>query len=194
MPTKYVVLPGVLTKAESDELKDYVESILQQKGTSLLVHTHTLSNRPDAWDAKGYIERVLAISSGHFQAAIHPTPLDRVGFYVRKINSGGSVSPTVEKDNSRDAQVHEINRKVAILVLNDEYEGGSTVFVNHGETIKPKAGDLILYDVDEINKVGVEEVTSGSKVEIIYMYMEVIPKTRFDEFPMPPMESDSDRF
>lgn len=194
MATKYSILKGLLTKEEASELRNYVGPLLQQHESNSGVIVHTLSNRPDAWDSTGYIERGLAVSSGHFQSAIYPKPLDRVGFYVRQVGTGGQVPPIVELDTSRDAEVHEINRKIGVLVLNEDYAGGRNLFVNHGETIKPEAGDLILYEVDEINRVGIEEVENGSRLEIIYMYMEINSKTRFDEFYMPPMENDSDRF
>lgn len=188
MATKYKVIAGLLNQNEADSLRAYLEPIIGNASS------HTLSNRPDAWDPYGYIERGLTESSRYFQELIFPTPLDRVGFYIRRTGEGLEVLPTVELDDSRDAQVHEINRKIAVLYLNEDYTGGETNFVNHGESFKPNAGDLVLYEVDELNRVGTEKVTSGSKLELVYMYMEIVPKTRFDEFYMPPMEDDSDRF
>lgn len=194
MPAKYLVLPKVLSKSEAADVKSYLESSVKLDGTPGGVASVALSNRPSDWDPAGYMERVLAISSGHFQSEIFPTPLDRVGFFVRKISSGSHVSPIVEVDTSRDAKVHQINRKIAVLVLNEDYSGGENSFVGYGENVKPEAGDLLLYDVNDANIVGITEVTSGYKLELIYMYMEIIAGTRFDEFPMPPMENDSDRF
>lgn len=191
MPAKYVILPKALSKSETADVKSYLESLADMSDG---VATISLSNRPSDWDSTGHMERVLAISSAQFQSEIFPTPLDRVGFFVRKVGSGSSVSPTVEFDTSRDAKVHQINRKIAVLALNDDYSGGENSFVGYGENVKPEAGDLLLYDVNEENIVGITEVTSGYKLELIYMYMEIIAGTRFDEFPMPPMENESDRF
>ncbi len=194
MAFKYEIMSGVLTPAEANDLKSYLAPLLENGVSENGIRSYVLSNRPDAWDRGGYIERGLIYSSSHFQKLIFPNPLDRVGFLVREIGQGANLEPSVDLDTSRDAQVHEINRKMAVLVLNDDYEGGDTVFPNWGESFKPKAGDLILYDVFEDNRVGIEQVTSGSRIEVVYTYMEIITKTRFDEFYMPPMENDSDRF
>lgn len=188
MVTKYKIISGFLNRNQAADLRTYIEPFIGEKDS------HTLSNRPDAWDASRYIEHGLIESSRYFQKLVFPSPLDRVGFYIRQVKAGLEVVPTVELDTSRDAQVHEISRKIAVLYLNDDYGGGNTTFVNHGESFKPNAGDLILYEVDELNRVGTEKVTSGSKLELVYMYMEIVSKTRFDEFYMPPMENDSDRF
>jgi hypothetical protein len=51
-----------------------------------------------------------------------------------------------------------------------------------------------MYDVDDLNEIGVTEVTSGSKLELILWFAEVEMNTRFDEFYIPPMEDTSDRF
>lgn len=194
MTKKYVLVKGFLPKEETKLLEAYAKDALKNEPPVGGIVTHYLGNRPDSWFDGGYIEKVFRTSINYFDKNRTLGVIESVKFFFRELLAGHKIFPVVERDASRDAQVHKIDRKIAILGLNDDYEGGTTTFTNHGESFKLGAGDLLMYDVEEINEVGVSEVFSGSKLELIFWYSEVELKTKFDEFYMPPMENNSDRF
>jgi len=194
MPHKYELVKELLTKEEANQLKTYALELLKTSSPVDGITTVVLHNRPDTWDPQGNIEKGFRVSDTRFRELQTLSVIESTKFFIRKIDAGTEIPPFVEIDTSRDAQVHEVHRKIAVLSISDEYEGGETNFENHGESFKLEAGDLIMYEVDDVNKVGVNKVTSGFKLEVIYWYAEVVLKTRFDEFYMPPMENASDRF
>lgn len=62
--------------------------------------------------------------------------------------------PWLKNDNER-------TRAVILLYLNDDFEGGDTVFLDYGRVIKPRKG-LVLGFQDQLLHEG-EEVTKGEK-------------------------------
>lgn len=54
----------------------------------------------------------------------------------------------------------------AVLVFNDNYEGGNFHFYNLGIKMKPEAGTLIVFRGDEERLHGVDEVTNGYRVSM----------------------------
>ncbi len=194
MSSKYSITKSFLSKKETKILLNYAENALRDESPVGGITTHMLGNRPDSWLDGGYIERVFNLSTDYFDKNRLGGVIENVKFFFREIGTKSSVPPAVEKDESRDAQVHIVRRKISVLGLNDNYEGGTTIFTNRGESFKLEAGDLLMYDVDDLNEIGVTEVTSGSKLELILWFAEVEMNTRFDEFYIPPMEDTSDRF
>jgi|694.fasta_scaffold00128_60 hypothetical protein len=194
MTQKYILVREFLSKEEAKSLELYAKKALILASFVDGIGSYPLGNRPDSWSDGGYIEKIFRVSLNYFDKNRSGGVLESVKFFFRELVTGSKIMPTVERDTSRDAQVHKIDRKIAILGLNDDYEGGTTTFTNTGDTIKLGAGDLLMYGVDESNEVGVSEVISGNKLELVLWYSEIHLKTRFDEFYMPPMEDDSDRF
>ncbi len=194
MPAKYVLTKNFLSKEEAKQLKEYAAEALSGESPKDGITLHMLGNRPDTWFDGGHIEKVFRVSISYFDRNRNGGVIESVKFFFRELRSGFGIPATVERDTSRDAEVHGIYRKIATLGLNDDYEGGITTFTNRNESFKLGAGDLLMYDVDDINEIGISEVTSGNKLELIFWFSEVELKTRFDEFYMPPMEDQSERF
>ena len=59
------------------------------------------------------------------------------------------------------------NKLVTILYLNDNYDGGHLTFRDHGISIAPKRGTLIVFDVGINNVHAVTEVTSGERYTML---------------------------
>jgi len=57
----------------------------------------------------------------------------------------------------------------AVAYLNDDYEGGELNFTRHGLTIKPDAGDLIMFPSNYIFEHSSLEVFSGVKYSVVIM-------------------------
>lgn len=55
------------------------------------------------------------------------------------------------------------NKLVAIVYLNDDYEGGKLTFRDHGIAIKPKTGNVVVFDVGIDNVHAVTEVIGNER-------------------------------
>jgi predicted 2-oxoglutarate/Fe(II)-dependent dioxygenase YbiX len=51
----------------------------------------------------------------------------------------------------------------SILYLNDDYEGGEIRFTEHGVSVKPKAGTLLIFPSTDMYPHEVTEITSGTR-------------------------------
>lgn len=59
------------------------------------------------------------------------------------------------------------NKLVTIIYLNDNYRGGNLTFSEHGLSIAPKKGSMIVFDVGVSNLHGVSEVLSGERYTML---------------------------
>jgi hypothetical protein len=59
------------------------------------------------------------------------------------------------------------NKLVTIVYLNDNYEGGNLTFRDHGISIAPEEGSVIVFDVGIENVHAVTEVTSGERYTML---------------------------
>jgi predicted 2-oxoglutarate/Fe(II)-dependent dioxygenase YbiX len=58
----------------------------------------------------------------------------------------------------------------AVLMLNNDYEGGELYFEHHGVQVRLEAGDLIMFRGNAENLHGVRQVTSGKRVNAIIFF------------------------
>ncbi len=59
------------------------------------------------------------------------------------------------------------NKYVAILYLNDEYEGGQLYFVQHDIEISPKTGTVVVFDPNSDYLHGVKMIKSGLRYTLL---------------------------
>jgi predicted 2-oxoglutarate/Fe(II)-dependent dioxygenase YbiX len=57
----------------------------------------------------------------------------------------------------------------AIVYLNDDYEGGELEFPRHGLTVKPKAGDIMLFPSNYVYEHASLNISSGIKYAVVIM-------------------------
>jgi hypothetical protein len=88
--------------------------------------------------------------------------------HAQKWVVGGFAAP--HSDNSDfegTPNSFQINKYVAILYLNDDYEGGELYFPEHSIEFKPRANSLILFPGGVENIHGVKEITSGTRYTMV---------------------------
>ena len=61
------------------------------------------------------------------------------------------------------------------LFLTDDYEGGELTFEGYNISLKPKAGDLVLFP-GYYTRHGVNEVISGTRINILCHFFDVIDR------------------
>lgn len=59
------------------------------------------------------------------------------------------------------------NKLVTIIYLNDNYSGGNLTFRDHGISIAPEQGTVVVFDVGIGNVHGVSKVTSGERYTML---------------------------
>jgi hypothetical protein len=57
----------------------------------------------------------------------------------------------------------------AVVYLNDDYEGGEIEFPRHGVTLKPQAGDIILFPSNFVYEHASLNIKSGTKYSVVIM-------------------------
>lgn len=194
MTNKYEVVKSLLTELEAQRVADYLYNFINRGVDEDGTKTHVMHNRPDTWDPWGYIEKAALVSDDYFRARCKTGMLEPTRYFARRHEEGKEITAFVEKATGKDAEVHDVYRKIAVLVLNTDCVGGKTTFPGYKDVLDLKSGDLLMYEVGEENITGMTKIESGSRTEVVIWYSEMVMKTRFDEFYMPPMENDSERF
>lgn len=88
--------------------------------------------------------------------------------HAQKWEVGGFAAP--HSDNSDfdgNPTAFEINKYVAILYLNGNYEGGELFFSDHGLSFKPNSGSLYTFPGGIENIHGVTEITKGTRYTMV---------------------------
>jgi hypothetical protein len=88
--------------------------------------------------------------------------------HAQKWDVGGFAAP--HSDNSDfdgTPNAFEINKYVGILYLNDDYEGGTLYFPEHGIEFKPSANSFICFPGGVENIHGVKEILKGTRYTMV---------------------------
>jgi hypothetical protein len=195
MSENFEIVTGLLSPEEAAELESYLlGSVLPEASTHDGVKTAELKNRPDTWDPQGYIEKGREVSDNYFRSGASKGMLIPTGYFVRQLQAGQEILPVLDIDNSPDAKVHDVYRKIALVSLSQDYEGGKHFFPELGQSVLLGAGDAIFYEISPETTTGISEILAGSKIDLIYSYSELKLNVRFDDFEMQKMENRLDRF
>jgi hypothetical protein len=88
--------------------------------------------------------------------------------HAQKWDVGGFANPHSDNsDNHGEPNAFEINKYVAILYLNGDYEGGDLYFPDHDISFKPTPYALITFPGGVENIHGVTEITSGTRYTMV---------------------------
>lgn len=88
--------------------------------------------------------------------------------HAQKWDVGGFASVHSDNsDNDGEPNAFEINKYVAILYLNDDYEGGNLYFPQHDISFKPNAYSLYTFPGGVENLHGVSEITKGTRYTMV---------------------------
>lgn len=88
--------------------------------------------------------------------------------HAQKWDVGGFANPHSDNsDNHGEPNAFEINKYVAILYLNGDYEGGELYFPDHSIEFKPTPYSLITFPGGVENIHGVKEITAGTRYTMV---------------------------
>lgn len=170
---KIVDIPNFISSEASPKMIAYFESMAERwgdiafygsSGMGLMSNDSQLSNYglPISFfdDLRDKFKEAVEL--------VFERPVKANTSHAQKWDVGGFANP--HSDNSDfegNPNAFEINKYVAILYLNDDYEGGTLYFPDHGIEFKPNAYSLVVFPGGVENVHGVNEITSGTRYTMV---------------------------
>jgi hypothetical protein len=77
-----------------------------------------------------------------------PSPLGDEGFRMKRYKNDGTEHHSYHIDSGSELSCKPRRVLAMILYLNEVFEGGETVFLNHGKKVKPKCGRIVFFPTD----------------------------------------------
>jgi predicted 2-oxoglutarate/Fe(II)-dependent dioxygenase YbiX len=110
----------------------------------------------------------LKVSFGDHVEAVFDRKVRSNTSHAQKWDVGGFANPHSDNsDNDGQPNAFEINKYVAILYLNGDYEGGELYFPDHNIEFKPRPHSLIIFPGGVENIHGVKEITAGTRYTMV---------------------------
>jgi hypothetical protein len=87
----------------------------------------------------------------------------------------GAVLPAHRDEDANNEGLFDGRKRshVCSLLLNDDYEGGELVFPEQSSSIKPKAGDMVVFPGYYVSH-GVAEITKGTRRVLLVFFYDVL--------------------
>lgn len=148
--------------------KEECESIL-----SLIKSSKTTDTGKDPqWDGRVYTTPQVIVKLIPIVKKITKIIEDHYQISVELVTHGSVVKWT--KGEKMSAHVDDLGienyHMTGLIYLNDDYEGGDINFITHGLTIKPDAGDLVMFPGNLHYAHEVKEITSGERFTMPVWY------------------------
>jgi YVTN family beta-propeller protein len=136
--------------------------------TNTVIKTITVGNFPRgvAYDTKYdriYVENSLDNCLRHYESLWHLQMQYKEAFNFVKYLPGKYFKIHADHGPYYSCTIS------AVVYLNDDYEGGEIEFVRHGITIKPEAGDIIVFPSNFVYEHASLEIFSGNKYSVVIM-------------------------
>jgi len=162
----YDVLPQFNDWAEGYVQPDGVWRAVNVKGRNKIIRWSETRDRADLKQIREFVsEKVLDPIWIPFKASIEhyaKTVGVEVPKYITKnidirvYATGENLGPHTDTNHDGPFTHHSL-----VIYLNDDYEGGGLHFIDHGLTIKPKAGSIVAFPATALHES--IAVTSGNK-------------------------------
>jgi hypothetical protein len=170
-----IIISDVITRSEAEELKAFMLT----KATDPKNYRYEIYNRPDAWDPNNIIGRLQDkfrdfIKANFFLVGMLEPRL----FVALRTDTDATYAELYGNFEGNGETLYS-----AVLTLNDDYEGGDTVYVN-GLDFSPKVGDMVVHRQEFFNCWEVLKVTSGIRVDLMLVQTELQKRADYNEFPI----------
>lgn len=175
---KIVEIPNFITQDAPERLIHYFENCGVEWGDIAFYGSSGKGLKPDAAKLaeSGLPSTFFEDIKSKFQESVETVFGKKVRAntsHAQKWDVGGFAPPHSDNsDNDGTPNAFEINKYVAILYLNDDYEGGELYFLTEwpGETwlsFKPNKYSLIIFPGGVENIHGVSEITKGTRYTMV---------------------------
>lgn len=131
---------------------------------------------PDHWDPNKTLLKIVDTVKTYYE-----TTHEMYGEFVfsrifgNVMETGAYLPSHTDEDPGPNGEFDGKKRShVCSILLNDDYEGGELLFEDQGVSIKPKKGSLVFFPGYYVSH-GVAEVLSGSRVNLLVFFYDIIP-------------------
>jgi len=151
-------IPNFLTGEECSGFIQYAEdqgfeeALIQTRAVGQVMNKDIRDNDRHIWDARDLATQLWVLVKEYV-----PEEVD--GWYAHGLNERFRIYRykdgqqfKVHPDGSFKRDAHEHSKITLLIYLNDNFDGGSTEFVNPYETIEPEAGKMLLFSHGQLHK------------------------------------------
>jgi hypothetical protein len=170
---RIIEIPNFIAPSIASNLIDYFENGPEQWGPIAFYGSYGMGLNPDTIELEkfGLTHDVFNEINTRTKSAVEIIFERRVKpntSHAQKWEEGGYAYP--HSDNSDEAgnpTAFEINKYVAVLYLNGDYEGGELYFPEHNLEIKPNAFSIYIFPGGIENIHGVKEISEGTRFTML---------------------------
>lgn len=170
---RIVEIPNFVTPEEADSMIKYFESKAEFWGDIAFYGSSGMGIMHDDEETKAFglypsFFKELTEKYREAVATVFGRPVKPNTSHAQKWDVGGFASP--HSDNSSHDGTptsFQINKYVGILYLNNNYEGGTLFFPDHGIEFKPPQYSFITFPGGAENIHGVSEITQGTRYTMV---------------------------
>lgn len=126
-----------------------------------------------SWDPSKHFERIVSFAKDYFLSNYpveHSFDLKRMFVHIMK--TGAEINHHIDDGDIYLNKPAFEKHYSAVLMINDEYDGGEFYFKNLDFCQKLKAGSLILFRGDEEREHGVLPITDGYRISMPIFFRE----------------------
>jgi predicted 2-oxoglutarate/Fe(II)-dependent dioxygenase YbiX len=156
------VIDNFLTDEECQNYIQLIEHLTKEKNVRFSESAYNFNHKyTDNKLAQSFYEKGQQLNLFENCTTLGPNKLIMVSKYTKGENFGIHTDTGLFYD-----KINKVKTRYTLLIyLNDDFEGGNTVFydnnLNITETIVPKKGSCLLFDIDLLHEG--KKVTQGSK-------------------------------
>lgn len=170
---RIVEVPGFVTAKDAKSMTEYFEAKAEMWGDIAFYGSSGMGLQPNDpmladYDLPGYFFDDLREQFKLHVEAVFGREVRPNTSHAQKWDVGGFANPHSDNsDNKGEPNAFEINKYVAILYLNSNYDGGELYFPDHNIEFKPTAYSLIIFPGGVENLHGVKTITSGTRYTMV---------------------------
>jgi hypothetical protein len=170
---RIVEIPNFVSSKDARNMIGYFEAKAEMWGDIAFYGSSGMGLQPNDpmlsdYDlAKGFFENLKERFRLHVEKVFDRSVIANTS-HAQKWDVGGFANPHSDNsDNHGHPNAFEINKYVAILYLNGDYEGGELYFPDHNIEFKPTEHSLIVFPGGVENIHGVREIISGTRYTMV---------------------------
>ena len=127
------------------------------------------------WDPNHYVSQAISFAEEFIKNNfIIENSFDLKRCFAHVMDTGAEIEPHIDDGDIYENKPKQEKHYSAVIVLNDDYNGGEFYFTNLNEPVSLSAGSMIIFRGDTLRKHGVTKVTSGYRVSIPIFFRDYI--------------------
>jgi hypothetical protein len=113
------------------------------------------------------MKKSMEVYANHFNKNIGEYQILAEDYFIKTFKLGLNIGPHCDSWESKNGEL--VPHVTAILYLSSDYDGGEFVFTDKKYSIKPKAGDIIIFESNIMHHVN--PLISGTRVSTDILFL-----------------------